>query len=205
MPAPSGWDGIPCATPPSACSWQRHIFSCRELAARTVPSMISSPGALLHAQAAGHEVLPYREVELIWLRSLWRDEIPGCELEEIARKTALGNPIDLLNGTREDAYAHTHAIMYYTDFGNWQRPLPRPTEEFLGESATVLARALITEDYDLADEALMAWALTSSVWSSAAAFAFRVVASLEDKVGFLPAGPLASKRLLELAGDEKTK
>ena len=153
----------------------------------------------------GHEVVAYRELEIIWLRSLWRNEIPGRELEETARKTALGNPIDLLNGTRDDAYAHTHAVMYYTDFGNWQRPLPRPTEEVLGESAAVLARALIIEDYDLAAEALMAWPLTSSVWSPAAAFGFRVVASLEDKVGFLPAGPSASKRLLELAGDEKTK
>jgi hypothetical protein len=153
----------------------------------------------------GHEVVPYRELEIIWLRSLWRNENPGCELEETARKTAMGNPIDLLNGTRDDAYAHTHAVMYYTDFGNWQRPLPRPAEDFLGESASVLARALIVEDYDLAAEALMAWPLTSAVWSPAAAFGFRVVASLEDQVGFLPAGPLASKRLLELAGDERTK
>jgi hypothetical protein len=157
------------------------------------------------SSSRGHEVVPYRKLEIIWLRSLWRNEIPGRELEETARKTALGNPIDLLNGTRDDAYAHTHAVMYYTDFGNWQKPLPRPAEEILGESAAVLARALIIEDYDLAAEALMAWPLTSSVWSPAAAFGFRVVASLEDKVGFLPAGPLASKRLLDLAGDEKTK
>jgi len=153
----------------------------------------------------GHEVVPYRELEIIWLRSLWRNEIPGREAEEVARKTAMGNPIDLLNGTRDDAYAHTHALMYYTDFGNWQKPLPRPTEEFLGESEAVLARALVIEDYDLAAEALMAWPLTSSSWSSAAAFGFRVLTSLEEKVGFLPAGRLASKRLTEMAGDEKTK
>ena len=166
-------------------------------------------GLLDRAEAAGasrgHEVVPYRELEIIWLRSLWRKKEPGWETEEVARKTALGNPIDLLNGTRDDAYAHTHAIMYYTDFGNWQKPLPRPTEEFLGESAAVLARALITEDYDLAAEALMAWPLTSSGWSSAAAFGFVVVASLEDKVGFLPAGRSISRRMIELAGDEKTK
>jgi hypothetical protein len=153
----------------------------------------------------GHEVVPYRELEIIWLRSLWRNAIPGSELEETARKTALGNPIDLLNGTRDDAYAHTHAIMYFTDFGNWRKPLPRPTEEFLCESAAVLARALIVEDYDLAGEALMAWPLTFSVWSPAAAFGFRVLVSLEDKVGFLPSGPLSSKRRLELAGEEKTR
>lgn len=153
----------------------------------------------------GHEVVPYRELEIIWLQSLWLSESPGPELEETACKTALRNPIDLLHGTRDDAYAHTHAIMYYSDFGNWQKELPRPVEEFLGESEVVLARALISEDYDLAAEALMAWPLTSSAWSPAAAFGFRVLASLEDKVGFLPAGPSASKRLLELEGDEKTR
>lgn len=153
----------------------------------------------------GHEVVPYRELEIIWLRSVWRNEIPGRELEEIGCKTALGIPIDLLNGTREDAYAHTHAIMYYSDFGNWHRPLPRPTEEFLGESAAVLARALIVEDYDLAAEVLMAWPLTCSAWSPAAAFGLRVLTSLEDEVGFLPAGRSASKRLLELTGEERTR
>jgi hypothetical protein len=153
----------------------------------------------------GHEVVPYRELEIIWLRSVWRNENPGLELEETALKTALGNPIDLLNGTRDDAYAHTHAVMYYTDFGSWQRPLPRPKEEFLGESAAVLARALIVEDYDLAAEALMAWPLTSSAWGPTAAFGFRALASLEDEVGFLPAGRLASKQLLQLAGHDKTK
>jgi hypothetical protein len=153
----------------------------------------------------GHEVVAYRELEIIWLRSLWRNEAPGCELEKTGRRTALGNPIDLLNGTRDDAYALTHAFMYYTDFGNWQRPLPRPAPELLGEAAAVLVRALVIEDYDLAAEALMAWPLTSSTLSPTAAFGFRVLASLEDKVGYLPFGRFASRRLLELAGEEKTK
>ena len=153
----------------------------------------------------GHELVPYRELEVIWLQSLWTSDDPGIPLKETARKTALGNPIDLLNATREDAYAHTHALMYYTNFGNWQKKTPRPAEEFLNESAVVLARALIAEDYDLAAEALMAWPLTSTAWSPSAAFGFRVLASLEDKVGFLPAGRSASKRLMELTGEEKTK
>jgi hypothetical protein len=153
----------------------------------------------------GHEVVPYRELEIIWLRSLWRNQNPGRELEQTARKTALGNPIDLLNGTRDDAYALTHALMYYTGFGTWQRPLPRPQQELLGESAAVLARALMVEDYDLAAEALMAWPLTSSAWDAAAAFGFRVLASLEDKVGFLPFGALAPKQLSQLAGADKTR
>lgn len=152
-----------------------------------------------------HEVVPYRELELMWLEALWRDQAPRPGFAEIARKTALGRAIDLLNGTRDDAYAHTHAAMYYTDFGNWRGRLPRPAHEFLDESASVLARALVIEDYDLAAEALMAWPLLSSSWSPAAAFGFRVVASLEDKVGFLPAGRSASSQLLRLDGHDRTK
>ncbi|MBW7964515.1 DUF6895 family protein [Bradyrhizobium sp. BR 10261] len=154
---------------------------------------------------AGHEVVPYRELEVLWLDALWRSERPGPVCEEIARRTALGNPIDLLNGTRDDAYAHTHAPMYATNFGAWQVTLPRPSGEFLDEAGSVLARALVVEDYDLAGEALMAWPLLSSHWSPAAAFGFRVLASLEDKVGFLPAGRSASGRIQRLNGHDKTR
>ncbi|MBR0717282.1 DUF6895 family protein [Bradyrhizobium liaoningense] len=155
--------------------------------------------------SGSHEVVPYRELELMWLEALWRNEAPRPGFAEVARKTALGRAIDLLNGTREDAYAHTHAAMYYTDFGNRQGNLPRPAHEFLDESAAVLARALVIEDYDLAAEALMAWPLLSTSWSPAAAFGFRVIASLEDKVGFLPAGRSASSQLLRLDGHDRTK
>ena len=154
---------------------------------------------------AGHEVVPYRELELLWLHSLWRNAEPGPACEQIARRTALGNPIDLLNGTRDDAYAHTHAAMYATNFGDWQVRLPRPRDEVLDEAGSVLARALVIEDYDLAAEALMAWPLLSSSWSPGAAFGFRVVASLEDKVGFLPAGRSASSQIQRLNGHDKTK
>jgi hypothetical protein len=153
----------------------------------------------------GHELVPYRELELLWLRLLWRDEDPDAEFEAIARKTALGNQIDLLNGTRDDAYALTHAAMYYTDLGGWQTKLPRRREEILDESAAVLARALMVEDYDLAAEALMAWPQLSTAWSPAAAFGFRVLASLEDRTGFLPAGRSASSQLLRLDGHDKTR
>jgi hypothetical protein len=152
-----------------------------------------------------HEVVPYRELELLWLHSLWHRQLPGPEFDMVATKTALANSIDLLNGTRDDAYAHTHAIMYYTDFGRWQRSLPRPAAEVLDDSAAVLARALLSEDYDLAAEALMAWPLLSRPWSAAAAFGFRVVASLEDKTGFLPPGRSASKHILALTGEAQTR
>jgi hypothetical protein len=43
------------------------------------------------------------------------------------------------------------------------------------------------EDYDLCGEVLLAWPLLGSRWSASASFAFRVLARVEDEVGFLPA------------------
>jgi hypothetical protein len=140
----------------------------------------------------------------LWIRSLWTEAPPGQEFDDAASSSTLNHPLDLLWGTRDDAYAHTHAFMYFTDFGYAARPLPRPRSEILGESAAVVARSLLLEDYDLTAEMLMAWPLTSGPWSPAAAFGFRVLAELEDKVGFLPAKHGTPEKFLRLEGGERT-
>ena len=153
----------------------------------------------------GHEVVPHRALETAWLESLWRGA-PVEGLDAAARSSVLGHPLDLISGTREDAYAHTHALMYFTDFGyEGGRPLPRQRAEILAESAALLARSLLLGDYDLAAEALMAWPLTGASWSPAAAFGFRVLAELEDEVGFLPAKNGTPEKFAQLAGEERTR
>jgi hypothetical protein len=163
-------------------------------------------GASLESSARrGHEVVPHRLLETAWLESLWRgSEVAG--FDTAARSSVLSHPIDLISGTRDDAYAHTHALMYFTDFGYaFERPLPRPRSEILAESAAVLARSLLLEDYDLAAEALMAWPLTGAEPSPAAAFGFRVLAELEDAVGILPAKNGTPEKFAQLLGQERTK
>jgi hypothetical protein len=153
----------------------------------------------------GQEVVPNRALERMWIKSVWTGSPPGRAFDDAASSSALNHPLDLLWGTREDAYAHTHTFMYFTDFGYAPRPLPRPRSEILGESAALLARSLLLEDYDLTAEVLMAWPLTSAPWTPAAAFAFRVLAELEDSVGFLPAKNGTPEKFLHLAGSERTK
>jgi Domain of unknown function (DUF6895) len=154
----------------------------------------------------GHEVVPHRMLETAWLESLWRGAPVAEALDAAAQSSVLTHPLDLLSGTREDAYAHTHALMYFTDFGYaGGRPLPRPRREILAESGGVLARSLLLEDYDLAAEALMAWPLTRTPWSPAAAFGFRVLAELEDAVGFLPAKNGTPEKFTRLEGAERTR
>jgi hypothetical protein len=153
----------------------------------------------------GQEVVPYRALERMWIRSVWGEAAPEPAFDAAACNSVLNHPLDLLWGTREDAYAHTHTLMYFTDFGYSPRPLPRPREEILGESQAVLARSLLLADYDLTAEVLMAWPFTSAPWSPAAAFGFRVLAELEDAVGFLPAENGTPEKFLRLAGGERTK
>jgi hypothetical protein len=123
----------------------------------------------------------------------------------MALNSVLNHPIDLVWGTREDDYAHTHALMYFTNFGYWRQQFPRPRSEILAESTAILARSLLFEDYDLAAEVLMAWPFTGAAWTPAATFGFTVLSQLEDSVGFLPSGTGVPERFDELTGADRTR
>ena len=161
-----------------------------------------SAEALAHR---GREVVPHRALEGLWLRSLWSQTPPGPEFDLIAVNSVMNNSLDLLWGSREDAYAYTHTFMYFTDFGYANRQLPRDRLEIIGESEGLLARSLLVEDFDLAAETLMIWPLVAAPWSPAAAFGLRVLAELEDRFGFLPAGNGVPEKFGQLEGNERTK
>lgn len=155
--------------------------------------------------AEGREVVPHRMMERMWIMSLWNGHEPGSDFDVATRNSVLNHPLDLIWGTREDAYAHTHTFMYHTNFGYSRRELPRPRTEVLAESGVLLARSLLLGDFDLAGEVLMAWPLTGEPWSPAAAFGFRVLAELEDCVGFLPAKNGTPAKFEHLEAEERTK
>ena len=153
----------------------------------------------------GREVLPHRALEGLWLRSLWSGVPPGPEFDLAAANSVMNFSLDLLWGSREDAYAYTHTFMYMTDFGHQLRPLPRARSQVLEESTGLLARSFLVEDFDLAAEVLMIWPLTAAAWTPAATFGLRVLAELEDRVGFLPAGNGTPEKFGRLEGSERTK
>ena len=93
--------------------------------------------------------------------------------------------------------------MYVRDFNISPRRLPRSRAAILSEAEAALARCLDEQDYDLAGEVLLSWPLTG-VWDASSIFGFRVLASVEDKAGFLPAPSLRLNRLRSLAGIERT-
>jgi hypothetical protein len=152
----------------------------------------------------GRERPPHRVLEQEWLRAGWSGgEDRRSAIARAARSSVLSRPMDLLGATRDDVYAFTHALMYVTDFNIDARPLPRTRAVILAEAEAALAFALDEQDYDLAGEVLLAWPLTGKTWSAAAVFGFRVLASVEDQVGFLPAPNTRVQRMKELEGDSR--
>jgi hypothetical protein len=82
---------------------------------------------------------------------------------------------------------------------------PRRRSTILGETDSLLAKYLDAEDYDLSGEVLWAWPLLRARWSPPAQFGFRVLASVEDRVGLLPCGNINPTRLVELEGEERKR
>jgi len=123
----------------------------------------------------------------------------------VIRDSVLGQPMDLLCGSREDIYAFTHAVMFVTDFNIRPWRLPRRRSVILAEAEAALARCLDDHDYDLAGEVLLTWPLTGRSWAPVAAFGFRVLAQVEDQAGFLPSASIRPERLEALHGDDRKK
>jgi hypothetical protein len=156
---------------------------------------------------AGRERVPHRILEQEWVAMPW----PGPKVRRrpatqlTARRSVLNHPMDLINGTRDDIYAFTHALMYVSDFNVQPTPLPRRRSVILAEAEAVLARCLDEQDYDLSGEVLLSWPLTGKSWSAAAAFAFRVLAHVEDKAAFLPTPSTRICELKALEGIQRTQ
>jgi hypothetical protein len=113
--------------------------------------------------------------------------------------------MDLINGTRDDIYAFTHAMMYVAGFGLQAARLPRRRAVILEEADAALARCLDDQDYDLSGEVLLSWPLTGKSWSASAAFAFRVLTGVEDQATFLPTPGTRLDELRALDGVERTR
>jgi hypothetical protein len=160
----------------------------------------------ISAQAInGRDRPPSASLEKRWISCLWTGQDADAGWRADLLDSVLTWPIDILGGLRDDSYAFTHLIFYCTDFGLQSCRLPRRRSMILAEAGSLLARYVDAEDYDLAGEILMAWPLMGAAWSPAAAFAFRVLASVEDQVGVLPCGNINLSRLNQLEGNERAR
>ena len=151
----------------------------------------------------GHERPPHRIMEQAWIKYIWNGD--KSKITTIATYSSLAHPIDLLHGTTDDMYAFTHALMYLSHFSYAHGKLPRGKREIMCEAEAMLAKCMDAQDYDLAGEVLLTWPLTVTPWSATAAFAFKVLTKMEDKVGFLPSLGMQYNTLQQLENEQRKK
>ncbi|MEO7421671.1 MAG: hypothetical protein ABIU87_04675 [Ornithinibacter sp.] len=138
------------------------------------------------AVTADRESLPHRVLERCWLAHLLGLP-PRLRTERAAlHLSALGSPADVLAGSRLDAYAFTHSVMYATHLGTRRCPPVRRAHEVCSDAESLLAGAVAARDMDLAGELLLVWPQMGAPMPAAARCAFTVLAAQERRHGTLP-------------------
>jgi hypothetical protein len=139
--------------------------------------------SLAATTARARERFPHRELEQAWLASL----LSGTRFDaRLVSRTSLINGIDVISGSRDDAYSLTHALMYATDFGNVEPGKCLPSDQILSIARSALSGVLDDDDFDLTGELLLSWPFLRKSWDDTASFVFAVLANVEDDVGVLP-------------------
>ena len=155
----------------------------------------------------GPERLPHRRLEQEWLARVWSvgEQRPQRRDSQLLADSMLGRPMDALGSARLDIYAFTHAVMYASDLGERRVALPRPSAAIAADADAALAYSLDSNDFDLTAELLLTWPMLGLAWRPVATFAFRVLASVEDTVGFLPGSTFDLSRYQALSGDDRSR
>jgi hypothetical protein len=162
--------------------------------------------SLLSDTARARERIPYRQLELEWLSTVW-DPRPSPPTQDpgLPARTTAGLGLDALGSARDDIYAFTHSLVYLTDFGRSTDRLPRATVALVDDAECALARCMDDDDFDLCGELLLTWPLLRAAMSASGAFSFHVLSGVEDEVGFLPSLSLSADRYHELEGVARTR
>ena len=157
--------------------------------------------ALASGQVEAVERLPYRALDVRWLRNLAQGDM-RADFGDLLPYTTMVSRAHPIYMTREDAYALTHALMYVTDFGVRRLPASLNLGRIRAMIDAGLAWHIMSEDVDLLGELLIGAAVLRQPWSPYAQFAWQMLARTWDELGFLPGPNFKAHEYASLAGDE---
>lgn len=150
----------------------------------------------------GPERLPLCRLAHEWLARVWGACTPVYPERGLLGRSMLGRQLDVLGATRFDVYSFTHAIIYATDFGGRRTRLPRPKPMIAADADAALGLSLDIDDFDVTAELAMTWPMLDLPWSPTATFAFGLMSTAHDELGFLP-GPTFEPKQYEASTDDK--
>lgn len=154
----------------------------------------------------GPERSPHQLLERQWLARMSGTIAvsPTRERRDLA-DSMLGRAMDALGSNRFDIYGFTHAAMYASDLGERRFALPRSARAITADAEAALAFSLDSNDFDLTAELVLTWPMLGLAWSPSAVFAFRLVAEVEDELGFLPGIQFDRARYEAVAGEQASQ
>jgi len=145
--------------------------------------------ALESGQADATERIPYRIMELSWLRSLLQhDSVYQSKCTDILQYTILATRAHPLYMFPQDSYAITHELMYLTNFGASAPPPSLDIGRIADMLNTNLAWHALSENLDILGELLIGATTLRLPWSPYVKLAWWLLSSAWDEVGVLP-GP----------------
>jgi hypothetical protein len=163
---------------------------------------------LLESMALGKQFgaeLPLDRIEQEWIRRMWGGGAPARPERGLLGRSILGRQLDVLGCTRFDVYSFTHAIMYATDFGGRRTNLPRPSQVIATDADAALALSLDIDDFDVTAEVTLTWPMLGLAWSPTATFAFGLLTTADDDLGFVPGPAFDPKHFETLAANERSR
>lgn len=135
------------------------------------------------------ERLPGQDLEREWLLQIRAGAARDRSAEpELLARTGVARPLDALRSSIYDVYAFTHVVLHATDMGQRTVAWPRGHAPLVADAEAALAIALDADNLDLAAEVMWTWPMAGLAWPPAAAFAFELLARVQDEHGFVP-GP----------------
>ena len=159
------------------------------------------------ALASGHvdttERLPYRALDLCWMKTFLNDTSPPAADQLLPHSILAGAPHPIYLSA-PDTYALTHSIMYVTDFGA-RGPLDSINVRRLSYAVdAALAYHLVSDNIDLLGELLMCSAMLDRTWSPYARLGWRLMWDIWERMRVLPGPTFDTTEFRALQGGQAT-
>lgn len=149
------------------------------------------------------ERIPYREMDLRWMLSQYDSNLL-IDMEDVIKVSILNTNASVIDMSRNDEYAFTHALFYSTDFGESFLPKSLSQSKINKVLNGGLAKNILKEVLDILGEFLICSNLTRNTDSFYYLEGLKYLFNIWDRLGFLPSPTFSVEEYSNLSSKEST-